>query len=287
MSLVREGQKNISAQDLNITDSRYGLTLPLYKCHECSFLQCEIDSLDNLYEQLEDTGYIESFKQREKQFEFLLKTTLPCIHGFEGNNSNLKILDVGAGTGLFVKCALDYGVSAQGIEPSTYLADYAISQGLPVVNASTPDYAPHTFDAIYMTDVLEHIADPLPLLKEYNKTLKDGGVIFMTTPDVSSFLARIMGKRWWHYRLAHVGYYNKNTLNSIMLRAGFSFKRYLPVRWYFAAEYAFERLGQYLPFLRGRRCPKVFKKLFIPISFGDSILSVYIKSETRDIANIK
>ena len=225
MSLYREGQKNISVQDLNITDSRYGLTLPLYKCHECGFLQCEIDSLDTLYEQLEDTGYIESFEQREKQFEFLLKKTLPCIDGFVagGDNSNLKILDVGAGTGLFVKCALEYGLSAQGIEPSTYLADYAISQRLPVVNASTPDYAPHTFDAIYMTDVLEHIADPLPLLRAYNKTLKNGGVIFMTTPNVTSFLARIMGKRWWHYRLAHVGYYNKNTLNSIMLGGGQAF----------------------------------------------------------------
>ena len=282
MSFYRDGQKNISAKDLRITDSRYGLTLPLYKCLKCGFLQCDTEKLDDLYGQLEDAEYIESSEQRKKQFKFLLKKTLPFISkspdGRGASPDQCSVLDVGAGTGLFVKLALEHGLAAQGIEPSVYLANYAISQGIPVVNSSVPDYPECTFDAIYMTDVLEHIVAPLPLLLAYNEALKVGGALFITIPDASSLLARVMGRSWWHYRLAHVGYYNKKTLNHIMIKAGFALKCYLPVRWYFAAEYAFERAGRYLPFLRRRRCPKALENLCVPISFGDSFLSVYQKN---------
>jgi len=281
MKLYRKGKEGIKAEDLRITDSRYGLTLPMYKCRGCGFLQCDVENLSALYEQLEDMEYIESSEQRKKQLGFLLKQTLPFIHANAKSTIASKILDVGAGTGLFVQLAIEHGLEARGIEPSTFLANYAVSQGLPVINSSIPDYPPDSFDAVYMTDVLEHIADPASLLLAYNKILKPDGVLFVTTPDVSSALARVMRSRWWHYRLAHIGYYNKKTLKHLMLRTGFELKKYLPVKWYFASEYVFERLGQYLPFLRGKHCPKALKNLMIPISFGDSILAVYIKEGSK------
>jgi 2-polyprenyl-3-methyl-5-hydroxy-6-metoxy-1,4-benzoquinol methylase len=272
----------IRTEDLRITDSRYGLTLPIYKCRSCGFLQCDIGDLSGLYEQLEDKEYIESSEQRKKQLGFLLKRTLPYIPGCGGRSGALpasKILDVGAGAGLFVESALERGLDAQGIEPSAFLANYAAARGLPVINASAPNYPPDSFDAVYMTDVLEHIADPANLLLAYNKILKPGGPLFVTTPDVSSALARVMGKRWWHYRLAHVGYYNKKTLKHIMAGTGFELRKYLPVKWYFTGEYVFERLGQYVSFLRGKHCPKALGSLMISVSFGDSILAVYTKKK--------
>jgi len=272
MSLYRRGKDGIGTEDLRITDSRYGLTLPIYKCRDCGFLQCDTGDVSNLYEQLEDVEYIESSEQRKKQLSFLLKQTLPFIL-----SPSPRILDVGAGAGLFVQLAIEHGLEAQGIEPSAFLANYAIKQGLPVINSSMPDYPPDSFDAVYMTDVLEHIAAPASLLLAYNKILKPGGVLFATTPDASSTLARVMRSRWWHYRLAHIGYYNKKTLNHLMSKTGFELKKYLPVKWYFTGEYVFERLGQYLPFLRGKCCPKALKSLMIPVSFGDSILAVYTK----------
>jgi len=263
----------IRAEDLRITDSRYGLTLPMYKCRNCGFLQCDVENLSDLYEQLEDAEYIESSEQRKKQLGFLLKQTLPFIP------PNARILDVGAGAGIFVQLAIEHGLEAQGIEPSAFLANYAISQGLPVVNSSIPNYPPDSFDAVYMTDVLEHIADPAPLLLAYNKILKSGGILFVTVPNVSSTIEKVMRNRWWSYRLAHIGYYNKKTLKRLMLRTGFELKKYLLVKWYFTGEYVFERLGQYLPFIRGKCCPKALKNLMIPISFGDdSILAVYCKA---------
>jgi 2-polyprenyl-3-methyl-5-hydroxy-6-metoxy-1,4-benzoquinol methylase len=273
------GGKDIKPEDLRITDSRYGLTLPMYKCHSCGFFQCDTNDLTNLYEQLEDMEYIKSLEQRKKQLGFLLKQTLPFLSFKikDDSNSALKILDVGAGAGPFVQLALKYGLSAQGIEPSAFLANYAISQGLPVINSKVPEYPPENFDAIYMTDVLEHIVDPASWLLEYNKVLKPDGVLFVTTPNVSSVLAKVMRNSWWHYRLAHIGYYNKKTLRYLMERTGFEFKRYLPVKWYFTGRYIFERLGKYLPFLYNKCCPKIFENIIVSVSFGDSLLAVYTK----------
>jgi 2-polyprenyl-3-methyl-5-hydroxy-6-metoxy-1,4-benzoquinol methylase len=281
MSFYRNGETNIKAEDLRITDSRYGLTLPMYKCCVCGFLQCDTNNLSDLYEQLEDTEYIESSEQRKKQLAFLLKQTLPFLPvRTKGNgNTDVKILDVGAGTGLFVQLALEHGLAAQGIEPSAFLANYAVSQVLPVINSSVPCFPSDNFDAIFMTDVLEHITDPASLLFAYNKILKSGGVLFVTTPNVSSALARFMKNRWWHYRLAHIGYYNKKTLEKLMIRTGFELKRYLPVRWCFTGAYIFERLGQYLSLLHGKRCPQIIKNLMVSITFGDSLLAVYQKRE--------
>ena len=47
------------------------------------------------------------------------------------------------------------------------------------------------------------------------------GIGMMVTPDINSFFARIMGKKWWHYRVAHIGYFNRKSLNILLDRAGF------------------------------------------------------------------
>jgi len=268
MAFKREGKRDIDKNDLMITDSRYGITLPLYKCKQCGFMQCDTDNLSDLYEQLDDTEYIESSEQRLKQFDSLLKKTMPFIKG--GN----KVLDVGAGAGMFVKLALERGLDAKGVEPSAYLANYAISRGLPVINSSDPDYPDASFDAIYMTDVIEHIADPLPLLRKYGRTLKPGGVMFVSTPNVSSLLARLMGKRWWHFRIAHIGYYSKKTLDLIMKKAGLKLIAVKYSVWYFSVDYILERI----PFIKKRFSNrKKQKSLIIPACFFDSFIGIYTK----------
>jgi 2-polyprenyl-3-methyl-5-hydroxy-6-metoxy-1,4-benzoquinol methylase len=142
-----------------------------------------------------------------------------------------------------------------------------------------PSFSDNCFDAIYMTDVLEHISNPLPLLKLYAKALKPGGVIFVTTPNIYSTLACVLKKRWWHYRLAHVGYYNKKTLKRVMSEAGLSLQCHQPVKWCFTYGYIHERLSQYLPFLHKINCPKLLKDRIFSISLRDSILAVYMKSK--------
>lgn len=255
---------SLHVDNFKITDSNYGLTLPRYKCCNCGFIQCNISDVTEYYKQLEDPQYIESTNQRALQFKKLLDLVKNYIP------QNGKILDIGAGSGIFVKEALNKGYNVLGLEPALYLVKKAIEDKLPVTHGIFPDNKPAgRFDAIFLTDVIEHIADPLNMLKNLPDSLTENGVVIVTTPNVSSLAASLLGKRWWHYRVAHVGYYNKKTLTHIMDKAGLTPVKWKYAKWYFSSRYISERLAKLLPFISPltKLAPE---NLIIPLNLFDS-----------------
>ena len=67
------------------------------------------------------------------------------------------------------------------------------------------------------------------------------------TPDVGSLPAKLLGQRWWHFRLAHVGYFDRRSLGRAIEAAGLSTIRQFRAKWFFRIRYLAERLGVYLP----------------------------------------
>jgi 2-polyprenyl-3-methyl-5-hydroxy-6-metoxy-1,4-benzoquinol methylase len=262
---------NITPDDFKITDSRYGLTMPRFKCADCGFVQCDMSDVTVYYERLEDKEYIDSGEQRALQFHKLLNQVARFIP------PNGKILDIGAGSGLFVKEALLEGYSATGIEPSKYLADKAKEDGLPVVCGTFPrDCAVDKYDSVFLTDVIEHLTNPVNMLAALAEYLTDDGVVVITTPDVSSAAARLLGPRWWHYRIAHVGYYDKRTLAAIMSKAGFVPTAWKYAKWYFSADYIVKRLSRYLPFL-SPLAKIVPSRVIMPVNLFDSRIGIFTR----------
>lgn len=234
MRRIYDGKSDIhlSPEHFKITDSHYGTTLPRYRCTQCGFVECDTSDVTAYYRNLEDSEYIESGSQRAFQFSKLLENTKHFLP------DNAQMLDIGAGSGIFIKQAIKRGYSCIGLEPSSYLADCAVRDGLPVINGTFPDDCPNEkFDAVFLTDVIEHIADPLSMLSKISNVLKENGIVVVTTPDVSSMAAKILGSQWWHYRIAHIGYYNKKTLAEIMKRAGMTAVKWKYAKWYFSTKY--------------------------------------------------
>ena len=67
------------------------------------------------------------------------------------------------------------------------------------IEKSRLPYSDNRFDAIFFTEVLEHIAikDPIEILREFNRVLKPGGMIVISTPNVcniSNIIALLNGK---------------------------------------------------------------------------------------------
>src|SRR5262245_54038495 len=72
---ARNISRRLAPEDLQITDHRYGITLSLWKCRECSFIFAddeEINELTSLYERLSDPEYEESQETRALQMRWLL-----------------------------------------------------------------------------------------------------------------------------------------------------------------------------------------------------------------------
>jgi SAM-dependent methyltransferase len=262
----------LTPHDLQISDKRYGLTLPLVQCDACGFVfatRKSLPALTALYAELDDAEYGASAKARHRQMAHLLRwatTGLP---------RPARLLDVGAASGILMSEAIALGFDSLGVEPSRPLARRALADGLEVHEGVLPHpaLAGVTFDVVTLVDVIEHVDDPLGLLELCRRHLAPGGRLVVVTPDRSSVAARVLGARWWHRRLAHVSYFDRATLSAALARSGLEPERWSRPRWYFPVGYLGPRILQYVPGLR-RAAPAaerdVLGGLVVPLNLRDS-----------------
>src|SRR5207237_7184941 len=100
-----------------------------------------------------------------------------------------RLLDVGAHAGRFIHLAQTRGWQVEGIELNPRTAAYAAAHtGAPVhrVNAHGLALGGHRYDAVVLTDVLEHIPEPVKLLRELAALLDPGGVVAGKVPNGSA-----------------------------------------------------------------------------------------------------
>ncbi|MBU6234368.1 MAG: methyltransferase domain-containing protein [Alphaproteobacteria bacterium] len=267
-------QGTLNSDHFAITDSDYGTTAALYRCPACALTQCpETDDVLKYYQYLEDPAYEEGHAQRLQQSMRLVGTVLGDMKRAHGQG--LKLLDVGAGTGNLVEAAQRNGFDAEGVEPSAWLTQQAKAKGLKVHEGVLPHTAAQgPYDVVMLIDVIEHVTDPLALLRNIRAILKPNGRLYMVTPDASSFFARLLGFKWWHYRIAHISYFNLQNLTTLAGRAGFKITATSRPCWYFSYAYLRERLMQYLPSFLVPPAVGPLKRLTIPLNLRDSLLVV-------------
>lgn len=262
----------VRSTDFAITDSSYGKTSELSQCSTCEFIQStSLSDVLSFYENLEDTSYEANRKERLLQAEKIVKSLKRHIPGG-------RLLDIGAGSGILVEEAKKGGFDAEGIEPSTWLQQQAKELKLPVFLGTFPHKeAVGPYDAITIIDVIEHVNNPVSLLQEAHKVLNKDGIIVVITPDVDSVVARLLQFKWWHFRIAHIGYFNKKNLDRALVRAGFTKVHTESAKWYFALDYLLKRVNTYLPTWFQIPIMKSFSKVTIPLNLHDSVMVVYSK----------
>ena len=120
------------------------------------------------------------------------------------NKSNLKILDIGCGTGetlSFLNNHLSHP-DLYGVDSSSVAVEYAKSRGhkqILKVEADMLPFKDDTFDYVLLLDVLEHIKDDSSVLSEAKRVLKRNGKIIMTVPALQ-FLWSEHDAQQGHYR---------------------------------------------------------------------------------------
>jgi len=243
----RNLNRELMPEDFKITDGRYGVTLTLHQCADCSFLfadASETSQLTTLYEQLVDPSYEEGAESRTLQMRWLLRL------GIAARPQAHTLLEIGAGSGLLVAAAGRLGLDAVGVEPSMSLVTAARRiNGVELLQGTFPHprLEGRRFDLVYVVDVIEHLSDPVKLLADCAGALAVGGILIVVTPDVSSLAARLFGHRWWHFRLAHVGYFNERSMSEASRLAELAIRSSCRVRWFFPIRYLAERASAYLP----------------------------------------
>ncbi|MGE0480985.1 MAG: class I SAM-dependent methyltransferase [Phycisphaerae bacterium] len=159
------------------------------------------------------------------------------------------LLDIGCGTGVFLDEARAAGFATAGVEVSAYAAARAAARGLrvraaPIEALVLPERA---FDYVTIWDVIEHVRHPRQLVEEAVRALRPGGVLALSTGDVTSWCARLSGARWHLYNLPeHLFFFSPDALRRLLHDAGAQVheSRY-EVNWVPMA-YLLERLGKSL-----------------------------------------
>jgi 2-polyprenyl-3-methyl-5-hydroxy-6-metoxy-1,4-benzoquinol methylase len=265
---------DISSDDFKITDARYGHTGRIDECLTCGFKQVtDVDSVLKFYESLEDAAYDQGREQRGLQARKIIEAVLK--HKKSG-----RLLDVGAASGILLDQAKKLGFDGEGVEPSRSLAKSAQDAGLKVHLGTFPHPAIQgPYDVITLIDVIEHVPCPIPLLKDIAGHLKPDGVGVLTTPDVESFVARRLGPRWWHLRVAHIGYFSRATMRRALSEAGLEIIEMRCPAWYFTCDYACERAMVYFPKALRFRMPSYLRERTIKVNFRDSMQVLFRRKQ--------
>lgn len=115
---------------------------------------------------------------------------------------HVRVLDIGCGFGESLAYHQARGCDVYGVEADKNIRRVADKFGFKVhVGLFDPEvYPPATFDYVTMSQVIEHVIDPVLVLKGVERILKSGGIAILTTPNPQGWGARIFGKFWinWH-----------------------------------------------------------------------------------------
>jgi 2-polyprenyl-3-methyl-5-hydroxy-6-metoxy-1,4-benzoquinol methylase len=153
-----------------------------------------------------------------------LQATKSQVKLIKKYKNNTTLLDIGCGEGFFLFNASRAGYITKGVELSQDAAEYAKKEfGLNVEVGlfEKIQFPENYFDVVTLWQVLEHLSQPLTVLKEAHRVLKPGGLLAVSTPDFGGIPARTMGRRWWNVRRIHINQFTTKTLKNILRNAGF------------------------------------------------------------------
>ena len=137
-----------------------------------------------------------------------------------------RLLEIGCGDGDFLVEAEGVGFHVTGVEYAPAACDQArarLQRGEIICGelekAGLDDAQ---FDLCVLSDVIEHVRDPLAFLREIHRLLKPGGAIFIATPSLASWSAKLLKRNWMEFKPEHLTYFEPKTLETALFRTGYN-----------------------------------------------------------------
>jgi len=196
--------------------------MPIYHCRTCGLEWFDRSGYPNshadqyLHDHTSPTAYYRDSAECDRDvFDDRVRRLIE-----QSGRSRGRVLDVGCSVGTFLVAASARGWDAVGVEPNPAAASLARARGLDViVGFFDGELAGRVgrFDAVHLSDVIEHVFDPVELLASVRRVLEPGGALLVTTPDFDTLSARALQRK----PREHVVHFRRSSLAAAAARAGF------------------------------------------------------------------
>jgi SAM-dependent methyltransferase len=194
-----------------------------------------------------DSGYSQ-YESQEQEYLATFKEDVRRIAEFVPTG---RVLEVGCGYGYFLRCAVDAGYDAYGIDLSPTAVKWA-SERLPGrvfcgLLEEVPEIQGQQYDVIFGSHLIEHLTEPGAFLETAARLLRPGGLIVLVTPNIKSLLARVSRSRWVSLKIPeHVSYYDPATITTLLTRADFTVQAIDPAYQYYTVPFVASRVRELL-----------------------------------------
>ena len=198
------------------------------QCPGCGLVYQNPQPLPGNLKERYDEEYFAYELENEESYCNLMKLALRDID-FDGvtaqiSASRRSFLDIGCATGRLISSLQDSGWRVQGVEICQPSAEYGIRTHQVPIHIGTLDsaeFGDDSFQVVHCSHLIEHLTDPNDFLVEVKRVLSPDGWLVLSTPNISGFQARLMGKKWRSAIADHLFLYSKKTLKRLLDKNGF------------------------------------------------------------------
>ena len=131
---------------------------------------------------------------------------------------NLRVVEIGSGTGYLLHRVQLLGADVRGVEPGPGAEHASRRYGLNVERAFFPDAdVGDGYDVALLHLVLEHVPDPVAILRSTANIVRPGGRVFVAVQDEEPYIRSGELSLLFH---EHYSYFTSRTLASLIANAG-------------------------------------------------------------------
>lgn len=222
----------VGCQSNLVTTNIVLLEGPLKRCSVCGQLVFQSDATqykESISKFDNPDGTSQWAKISNRYFKRSRKTLNRARRLLEKKFKDIHLMDVGCSSGAFITIAQKLGINAEGVEPMTFPARAAMASGLKVTEGFLEDLnlLGESFDLVTLFEVIEHLKDPVSLLKECRRILRPRGLMVIRTGNTDSWTVQYMRERWDYFcpAIGHISFFNPTSIKILANRTGFTVEK--------------------------------------------------------------
>ena len=212
----------------------------IVNCDSCGFhFTNPIPTRENIGDYYKSDVYVSHSSSKKglinRLYNSVRKRTLKQkVNWIKSNSNGKQLLDLGCGTGHFLRAAIDSGFNGIGIEPDEDARNFAKTENnlSPLPQSELYNLEKGSIDVITMWHVLEHVYDLKKDVEVLTQLVNEKGTIFIAVPNMNSYDARKYKSFWAAYDVPrHLYHFQENDIRNLFGQFDFELTKVLPMKY--------------------------------------------------------